>query len=69
MLSKPPSKRLWPRARRLFAVRWISATGQLVRHRYFTRRRDAEAWAARLRGYGKDVQAFETTTRWTEVSS
>jgi hypothetical protein len=60
--------RLRPRARQLFAVRWISANVQQVKHRYFVRRCDADAWADRLRAYGKDVQAFETTTRWTEVA-
>lgn len=62
--------RLTPRNGTLYIVRWIRDDGRDVKHKYFTRRHDAEQFANKLVDHGKDtddVAIFTTTTTWEEV--
>lgn len=60
------SARLRPTTRSVFVVRWIRTDGRDVKHRYFSRRHDAETYAAKLRSYGKDPAVFRAATEWEQ---
>ncbi|MQY04127.1 hypothetical protein [Actinomadura macrotermitis] len=60
--------RLTPRAKRIYVVRWIGAGRGDVKHRHFTRHHDAQRYAAKLRGYGKDPAIYTAPLGdWTKV--
>lgn len=58
---------LQPRDGALYVVRWAKGRRQDAAHRYFRRRHDAEACAARLRSYGKSAAIFRSDTAWQEA--
>lgn len=57
--------RLIPQEGELFVVRWLRQDGRDVRHKYFRRRHDAQAFAARLDRFGKTYAIFSTWARWS----
>lgn len=58
---------LVPRSGSLFVVRWVRNDGKVVKHRYYRRRADAEAFALRLSQGGWYVEMFRADTTWTGV--
>jgi len=58
---------LRPRDGKLYVVRWVRADGSETRHRYFRRLDDAAKFDERLAAAGREVNIFETDTRWSEV--
>ncbi|MBT2207023.1 hypothetical protein [Actinomadura sp. NEAU-AAG7] len=43
---------------KLFVVRWERADGRDIKHRFFSRRRDALAYASKLTRFGKAPEVF-----------
>lgn len=52
----------------LWIVRWVRLDGRDVKHRYYTRLQDAEAFACKLRGANRIARVYVTTTEWEQVS-
>lgn len=58
---------LRPRDGALYVVRWVKGAGREVTHRYFRRPYDAEAFAAKMRRYGKKPAVYYTASVWDRV--
>lgn len=48
----------------LYAVRWLREDGRDIKHRYYRRRTDADAFLTKLRAAGRHAELYRTDTIW-----
>ena len=60
---------LVPMAGSIWSVRWLRPDRHEARHRYYRRRSDALAFAARMRARGRPVAVFVSAVDWEQVAA
>ncbi|MFE3861106.1 hypothetical protein ACFXPT_11815 [Streptomyces goshikiensis] len=51
----------------VFAVRWVTANGDTVKHKFFARQHAAADYFERLTDYGKEVGVWVGPVTWTQI--